>query len=314
MAMTFHSIERLGRPFVSVSELGLVIPQHGEILVNNPEVKILFFLHADCVQEIDQGGIFPIRTGDILIIPRVCRQHYRNVSVQGSPRIHVLKLSLNTPPLPPPGHETSRRATKANPEADLSAFAQHHLTEIRHLPGAQDAPMREILLAIRREAEEHRPGIRHRVRALCTNLLVHVARRSHESPPPRKAKAPGHGFVVNQAKEFLLRNFARPLKLGDVAWHVKMSEEHLARIFRKVTGQTIFDYLLTVRLESAKTLLIDSSYTLTEIAQRTGFSSLSLFSRNFGRYVGVSASRYRGQLAQRTHWEAPAKSHRSQET
>ncbi|MBC7369312.1 MAG: helix-turn-helix transcriptional regulator [Undibacterium sp.] len=300
--MTFHSIERLGHPFASVSELGLVIPRDSEMLVRNPEVKLLFFLQAECEQEIDGVGRFPMKAGDICVVPRLCLQHYRLVRPRDLPRIHVLKISLGLPPLPAPGQPAGKFAVKGNPESDLGAFCQHHFTEIRHLPAAQDAPMQEIMLAIRREAEEHRAGIRHRVRALCTNLLVHVARRLHDSPAVAKATAAGHGFVVNQAKEFLRRNFAQALTLGEIAWHVKMSEEHLARVFRKVTGQTVFDYLRTVRLESAKTLLIDSSQTLTEIAALTGFGSLSLFSRNFSQYVGQSPSAYRQARAQSVQW------------
>ncbi len=299
--MTFHSIEQLGRPFASVSELGLVIPKQSALHVRNDEVKLLFFLQADCRQEIDGVGAFAMKGGDICVVPRACRQHYLQTNAPNSARLHVLKISLSLPPLPAPGLAT-KGGVKGNPETDLGAFCRHHFNEIRHLPAAQDAPMREIMLAIRREAESHRPGIRHRVRALCTNLLVHVARRLHETPTGARPAAAGHGTVVNQAKEFLLRNFARPLTLGEIAWHVKLSEEHLARVFRKVTGQTVFDYLRTIRLESAKTLLIDSSRSLTEIAALTGFGSLSLFSRNFSQYVGLNASAYREQRAQRTRW------------
>jgi AraC-like DNA-binding protein len=300
--MIFHSIEQLGKPFVSVSELGLVIPRHGELLVNNNEVKVLFFIQADCNQEIEAFGTFPVKAGDICVVPRTCRQHYRQAGPGQSERIHVLKISLKLPPLPAPGQTTGKAVAKGNPESDLAAFCQHHFTEIRHLPGAQDARMQEIMLAIRREAEEHRAGIRHRVRALCTNLIVHVARRLHDGPTVAKPAATGHGFVVNQAKEYLRRNYAKTLTLGEIAWHAKLSEEHLARVFRKVTGQTVFDYLRTVRLENAKNLLIDSSQTLTEIATLTGFGSLSLFSRNFSQYVGQSASSYRQARAQRVTW------------
>lgn len=300
--MTFHSIERLGRPFASVSELGLVIPRGGELLVPNAEAKLLFFLQAECVQEIEGVGVFPMKAGDICVVPRTCRQHYRQARPADSARIHVLKIALSVPPLPAPSEPSGKVKLQSDPESDLTAFVQHHFTEIRHLPAAQDAPMQEIMRAIRREAEEHRPGIRHRVRALCTNLLVHVARRLHDRPASAKPAAAGQGFLVNQAKEFLRRNFAQPLTLGQIAWHVKLSEEHLARVFRKVTGQTVFDYLRTVRLETAKTWLIDSDRTLTEIAGASGFSNLSLFSRNFSQYVGQSPSAYRAQLAQRVKW------------
>lgn len=300
--MIFHSIERLGTPFTSVSELGLVIAQGGELLVRNAEVKLLFFLQADCAQEIEGVGTFPVKTGDICVVPRICRQHYRQTAAKDSSRIHVLKISLSPPPLPARGQPAEKGQSNGNPETDLTAFVRHHFTEIRHLPGAQDARMQEIMLAIRREAEEHRAGIRHRVRALCTNLVVHVARLLHDSPAAAKTIAAGRGFAANQAKEYLRRNFTKPLTLGEIAWHTKVSEEHLARIFRKVTGQTVFDYLRTIRLETAKTLLINSSKTLTEIAAETGFGSLSLFSRNFSKDIGQSPSAYRQARAQRVRW------------
>jgi AraC-like DNA-binding protein len=300
--MIFHSIERLGAPFASVSELGLVIPQDGEMLVRNAEVKLLFFLQADCLQEIEGVGTFPVKTGDICVVPRTCLQHYRQIAAKDSARLHVLKISLSPPPLPALGQPVTKPFTGGNPEADLTDFVRHHFTEIRHLPGAQDARMQEIMLAIRHEAEDHRAGIRHRVRALCTNLVIHVARLLHDAPAAAQTTAAGHGFAANQAKEYLRRNFAKPLTLGEVAWHTKMSEEHLARIFRKVTGQTVFNYLLTVRLENAKTLLINSNKTLTEIATETGFSSLSLFSRNFGKAIGQSPSAYRQARAQQVRW------------
>jgi len=274
--MIFHSIERLGAPFTKVSELGLVIAHGGEMLVCNEEVKLLFFLQADCEQEIEGYGAFPVKTGDICVVPRICRQHYRQTGAKDSARLHVLVISFSPPPLPALGRPAVKTPPNGDPEADLTAFVRHHFTEIRHLPGAQDARMQEIMLAIRREAEDHRAGIRHRVRALCTNLVIHVARLLHDDPAAAQTTAAGHGFAANQAKEYLRRNFAKPLTLGEVAWHIKMSEEHLARIFRKVTGQTVFDYLLTVRLENAKTRLINSNKTLTEIAAETGFSSLSL--------------------------------------
>jgi AraC-like DNA-binding protein len=300
--MIFHSIERLGPPFTSVSELGLVIAHAGEMLVRNDEVKLLFFLQADCEQEIEGFGTFPVKTGDICVVPRICRQHYRQVAAKDSARVHVLKISLSPPPLPAFCHPADKRPPIGDPEADLTAFVRHHFTEIRHLPRAQDARMQEIMLAIRREAEEHRAGIRHRVRALSTNLVVHVTRLLHDGPAVAKTTAAGYGFAANQAKEYLRRNFAKPLTLGEIAWHTKVSEEHLARIFRKVTGQTVFDYLRTIRLETAKTLLINSSKTLTEIAAETGFGSLSLFSRNFSKDIGQSPSAYRQARAQRVRW------------
>jgi AraC-like DNA-binding protein len=304
MAMTFHSIERLGAPFSSVSELGFVIPENGDVTVENPERKLLFFLQANCTGEIDDFGSFTVRTGDILVVPRRCVQHYRVARAGEIANVHALKITFTFPLLAPPGRPTNQRV-QGNPESDLSAFVRHHFREIRHLPGAQTPAMKEILRAIRRDIEEHPLGIRHRVRALGTNLVVHVARMVHETPSPKTSSEPGQGSLVNNVKEYLLRNYARPLTLGNIAWQVHKSEEHVARVIRKVTGQTVLGYLRTIRLEQAKTLLINSDKTLTEIARLTGFGSLALFSRNFAHYVGRSASAYRQERSRVVKWKTP---------
>lgn len=305
MAMTFHSIERLGAPFSSVSELGFVIPEGGEVTVHNAGRKILFYLQADATMEIDQLGVYRVRTGDVFVIPCRCEQHIRITERGQSAKVHALKIAFAMPPLAGPGTRHEAGSVRGNPEADFSAFVRHHFRQIRHLPGAQTAAMREILRAIRRDAEDHPPGIRHRVRALATNLVVHVARMVHENPAPARVSAPTPAPLVNQVKEYLLRNYARELSLGEIAWHVHKSEEHVARIFRKVTGQTVFEYLRTVRLESAKTLLINSDKALTEIARLSGFGSLALFSRNFTHYVGLNASAYRQERAKDVTWREP---------
>jgi AraC-like DNA-binding protein len=213
-----------------------------------------------------------------------------------------MKIAFALEPLASPGARPLPQELGGDPESDLGAFVRHHFRSVRHLKNAQTAPMQEILRAIRREAEVHGPGIRHRVRALSTNLTVLVARMVHESVAPEPSAAQPHAPLVNQIKEYLLRNFARELTLGEIAWHVRKSEEHVSRVFRKVTGQTVFDYLRTIRLENAKTLLIDSDRTLTEIARQAGFGSLALFSRNFAQYVGQTATAYRRERARVVHW------------
>ncbi|NJR71830.1 MAG: hypothetical protein HC782_01320 [Gammaproteobacteria bacterium] len=51
----------------------------------------------------------------------------------------------------------------------------------------------------------------------------------HDMPAPAQSGSASHGPFVNQIKEFLLRNYARDLTLAEIAWHVRKSEEHVAR-------------------------------------------------------------------------------------
>lgn len=292
-AMTFNSIERIGAPFHSVAETGFVIPRHGQVEVNNSEFKLLCFLAADCVLTVPEAGEWRLRNGDVLVVPRACRQVYRCGGRASDGQVHALKITFSLAAGTGGAERAGVRSGSADPERELAGFALHHFRDIRHVAAPRGGDFESMLRAIRREAEQHQAGLRHRIHALCADLTVQVARLLHVVPRQIQEARPGPVLIVNQAKEFLMREMGRDLTLAEVAWQVKKSEEHLARVFRKVTGQTIFDYLRIIRLESAKTRLINSDKTLTEIATLCGFSSLALFSRNFSQHVGQSPSAYR---------------------
>jgi AraC-like DNA-binding protein len=128
-------------------------------------------------------------------------------------------------------------------------------------------------------------------------MIVLLARKigqvSDSRPSPRTPRAEP---LVNAAREYIVKHFARDLTLGEIAWHVGKGEEHLARQFKRRTGQSVFDYVREVRIAHAKTLLASPALTLTEIAGRCGFHSLSFFSRTFRACTGMAPSRYRAQL------------------
>jgi AraC-like DNA-binding protein len=72
-----------------------------------------------------------------------------------------------------------------------------------------------------------------------------------------------------------------------------VSEAHFARSFRDAFGVPPHRYLLTRRIERATALLRDSDLTVTEIAFRTGWSSLGTFGRTFRDVTGESPGDYR---------------------
>lgn len=68
--------------------------------------------------------------------------------------------------------------------------------------------------------------------------------------------------------------------------------DYLNRQFKKMTGQTIFVYLNSLRIEKAKQLLSTGFYTTSDIASRTGFHDVYYFSKVFKRLTGITPGRY----------------------
>lgn len=74
-----------------------------------------------------------------------------------------------------------------------------------------------------------------------------------------------------------------------------VSEAHFARSFKDAFGVPPHRYLLTRRIERAKALLRDTDLPVTDIAFRTGWSSLGTFGRIFRDITGDSPSELRAR-------------------
>lgn len=92
---------------------------------------------------------------------------------------------------------------------------------------------------------------------------------------------------------YMQMNLERRLKLPDLAHYLNVSESHLRLLFRKAMGVSPSDYLRQLRLQYAKDLLVNTSYSLKEIAELSGFETLNHFSRVFSSYESIPAIQYR---------------------
>ena len=102
--------------------------------------------------------------------------------------------------------------------------------------------------------------------------------------------------VVRRAKEYIMENLERPLRLDDVATHANVSSYYFCKIFKQATGITFTEFVNRQRVESAKRLLINPESRVTEIAYDVGFQSLSQFNRSFLKIVGDSPTQYRRRM------------------
>jgi AraC family transcriptional regulator len=99
---------------------------------------------------------------------------------------------------------------------------------------------------------------------------------------------------INKAFDYIEANYGNPLTLDELAGVANFSKFHFNRIFQGAVGETPFQFIQRIRLEKAATLLIyNPGDSISNIAQKCGFSDISIFSRNFKNQFGMSASRYR---------------------
>ena len=101
--------------------------------------------------------------------------------------------------------------------------------------------------------------------------------------------------VIKACGYIRARALVDDINLAEVARHCCVSEGHLSRLFHHATGLTFREYLTQVRIERAKSLLIHSGKSVTEIAYESGFQSLSQFHRVFRKAYGASPGEMRSK-------------------
>lgn len=100
---------------------------------------------------------------------------------------------------------------------------------------------------------------------------------------------------LRRARDRMDREYAEPLDVASLARTALMSPGHFQRSFREAYGETPYGYLMTRRVERAKTLLRRGDLTVTEVCLAVGCTSLGSFSSKFTELVGETPSVYRAR-------------------
>ena len=108
--------------------------------------------------------------------------------------------------------------------------------------------------------------------------------------------------MIQQAKEYIARNYQSNISLSDVADHCSVSSSYLSDLFHKQLGISYLKYITGMRMEqAAKLLKSHPDMRVFEVATRTGFLSDKHFISVFKKYYGVSPAMY--QKSQASHGE-----------
>lgn len=105
---------------------------------------------------------------------------------------------------------------------------------------------------------------------------------------------------TEQTKAYIRAHLRESFTRQDIADHVHLSQNHLARIFRKETGMSIAEFTLQQRMGQAVELLAHTELSVGEIAERVGYENYSYFLTLFRRVTGTTPSKYRAKYVEET--------------
>lgn len=116
---------------------------------------------------------------------------------------------------------------------------------------------------------------------------------SYEAVTPNNRESDKLVMVVN----FVKANLHKPIFLQEVAELACMTEPSFSRYFKQRMKKNFSVFLMELRMERAKELLVQSDKAVKEIAHLCGYDSLAHFYKIFKSYAGMSPAQYKSQAA-----------------
>ncbi|MDP4133483.1 MAG: AraC family transcriptional regulator [Bacillota bacterium] len=102
-----------------------------------------------------------------------------------------------------------------------------------------------------------------------------------------------HADVLFKAMNYIKQNYKEKLSLDDICANVYLSKSYLSKIFKDEMKCTLTNYISSVRVEKSKSLLLDNSLSLADVASMVGFEDQSYYTKVFKKNEGVSPGKYK---------------------
>ena len=103
-----------------------------------------------------------------------------------------------------------------------------------------------------------------------------------------------HGALVDTIINYLHDHISsqQPISLNKLSEYVGYSVSYIKSQFKKKTSKTVIQFFTDLKIEKAKELLIQESYSVSSIADALGFSSIHYFCRIFKKHIGMTPTEY----------------------
>jgi AraC-like DNA-binding protein/DNA-binding NarL/FixJ family response regulator len=118
-----------------------------------------------------------------------------------------------------------------------------------------------------------------------------LQRGPYQEEPTEEELRVRNNRIVETAKAYIDEHYAKKgLTLLEVAQQIHVSPNYLSYLFKKYTGCNLWEYVVKLRMEESRRLLMHTDMRRYEIAEKVGYESPEHFSKMFKKYFGVSPS------------------------
>ncbi len=129
---------------------------------------------------------------------------------------------------------------------------------------------------------------------LLLEMFVHLSRViKQDLEDDTRYKSMNLSDSLHAARDYIIQNYNKDLTLSDIARYVYLSESYFAHSFKDLFGTSPKNFILKVRIESAKELLEKTDMKISDVAAGVGFLSHQRFNDIFKKMEKMTPLRYR---------------------
>lgn len=99
--------------------------------------------------------------------------------------------------------------------------------------------------------------------------------------------------IIFKAVNYMKQHLAAKLTLENTAQHVGFSTTYFSRVFKEEMGITFNAYLIRLRMERSKAMLLSGNLPVGEVSAAVGYEDQSYFTKVFREYTGVTPGHFR---------------------
>lgn len=99
--------------------------------------------------------------------------------------------------------------------------------------------------------------------------------------------------AITGITRYLQEHLAEEVSLSVLAEEFHLNPQYISQLFKNEIGVGFLTYLTNIRIEKAKKLLLSTSLSVAEIAEKSGYGDYRVFTKVFKKSEGITPSQYR---------------------
>jgi AraC-like DNA-binding protein len=252
---------------------------------SHPRYEIYYFHEGRCNYVID-SRIYVLQPGDLIVMHGMTL-HCANAD----PRLPYVRSLIHFDP-----GFVKEYMNRVYSEALLKPFVElrNHLIRLEE---GERSEVESLLKDMNRCYRAGEPFMYERFLLRFMDLLYIVSNRCRQPLLEAGTLQSDRERHVQKAIRYIEEHYDEELSMDELERELHVSKYYLAKVFKEVTGHTVFHYLYNRRINEAKVLfMLERGLSVSEVGFRVGFKHLPHFSRVFKRTVGCPPEDYRKQV------------------